>query len=176
MEYSFAEELWHYLVEESWFLEAEARKARWDERKPTGERVRRLFELERLLPAGKPLPEPTDPAQAYLIGRVRDAHSTVNQLEEEALGRAQLHDESLKEIDYQISRAALSLDQFSGWGVGYNTGVDFKRNHLERELSNLRRERRSSLLRTWEDIASLRREFREALVEYKSLFGRLGLL
>jgi hypothetical protein len=112
----------------------------------------------------------------YLVGKLLDTRGTIDQLAREAQARAQLHEESLREIDYQVSKAAFSLDQFSHWGIGYNTGVDFKRNHLEREISNLRKERRSTLVRTWEDIASLRKEFREAVAEYKSLLSRLGLL
>lgn|GEM_PF-3807274 len=172
------EELWRHFdfVEESLFPIIGPAKPEWDEWKPTGLLVKSLFDLRQFLPEGKALPEPEDEAQAYLIGKLTDARSAVGQLEEEALARAQLHEESLREIDYQISRAALSLDQFTGWGIGYNTGVDIKRNQLERELSNLRRERRSTLLRTWEDIANLREEFREAVAEYKSLLNRLGLL
>lgn len=175
MNNQFYEELW-LSSEGSWADQVVVPKKPWDERKPTGELVKELFDLRRFLPKGKALPEPEDEAQAYLIGKLRDARSAVGQLEEEAVARSQLHDESITEISYQISRTALSLDHFTGWGVGYNTGVDIKRNQLERELSNLRKERRSTLLRTWEDIASLRKEFREAVAEYKSLLSRLGLL
>ena len=148
----------------------------WDVRRPTGQLVEELFDLGRLLPDRKFLPEPADEAQSYLIGKLKDARATIDQLQADALARAELHHESLREIDYQISRAAFSLDQFSHWGIGYNTGVDIKRNLLERELSNLRKDRRSTLLRAWEDIASVRKEFREAVAEYKSLLSRLGLL
>ncbi|MDA2912531.1 hypothetical protein MYX77_00975 [Acidobacteriia bacterium AH_259_A11_L15] len=178
VDHQLYEELWHYFdfFEQPLFLEVGMPKPPWDERKPTGDLVRKLFDLRRFLPEGKPLPEPEDEAQSYVIGKLKDSRSTIDQLEEEVLARAQLQDETLREIDYQISQAALSLDHFTGWGVGYNTGVDIKRNHLERELSNLRKERRSSLLRTWQDISSLRKEFREGVVEYKSLLSRLGLL
>ena len=175
VDYELYEELW-LTSEGRWADHVVSAKVPWDECRPTGGLVKTLFDLRRFLPERKPLPEPQDEAQAYLIGKLKDARSTVDQLEEEALARAKLQDESLAEIDYQISRAALSLDHFTGFGVGRNVGVDIKRNQLERELSNLRKERRSTFLRTWEDIASLRKEFREAVVEYKSLLSRLGLL
>ncbi len=87
-----------------------------------------------------------------------------------------MHDQSVAEIDYQITQAASSLEQFSNWGIGYNTGVDVKRNFLERELSNLRKERRSLLVRTWDDIGRLRKEFRQLVREYKAMLSRLDLL
>ena len=173
------EELWHSLnfsEDEPLFLEAGVRKTPWDERRPTAELVRSLFELSALLPQTKQLPESADHAQSYVVGLLRDTRTTIRQLGEEALARAEVHDQTVREVDYQISRAALSLDRFTGWTVGYNTGVDIKRNHLERELSSLRKERRSALVRTWKDIAALRKEFREAVAQYKSLLGRLQLL
>ena len=73
-----------------------------------------------------------------------------------------------EEIDSQISYAQLSLEEFSGWGVGYNTGVDVKRNHLERQLQQLRSERRSSQLQAWTDFVRLRKDLREALLDYQA--------
>lgn len=172
-----SEELWRYFdFSEETLFPLVAPKPAWDERKPTGDLVKQLFDLPRFLPESKPLPEPEDEARAYLIGKLRDARSTVAQVQEEALARAQLHDESTREIDYQISRAAVSLDQFTGIGISHYAGVEIRRAHLERQLANFRRDRRSVFLKTWEDIAKLRKEFREAVVEYKSLLGRLGLL
>lgn len=52
--------------------------------------------------------------------------------------------------------------------MGYNTGVDVKRNHLERQLQQLRTERRAAELRTWDDLVRLRKELREAVREYES--------
>ena len=100
----------------------------------------------------------------------------LHQLQEEARARATLHDRAMHELDYQISRAAIGLTHFKDVGVGYNTGVDMRRTHLERELSQLRRERRTTLQRTWQDVASLREEFRDALAEYKSRLSRLTVL
>lgn len=169
------DELW-LTWEGRWIDQVVSPKEPWDERRPTGQLVKELFDLRGLRPERKPLPEPEDEAQAYLIGRLKDARVVIDQLEGEAQARAQLQDETIREIDYQISKAAFSLDQFHHWGIGYNTGVDVKRNFLERELSNFRKDRRSTLLRGWEDIARVRKEFREAVVEYKSLLNRLGLL
>lgn len=167
----------YWLASESrWADEVVSPKVPWDERRLTAELVKQLFDLGRFLPERKPLPEPEDDAQAYVVGKLKDTGSTINQLEEEALARAQLHDESIGEIDYQISRAALSLDQFTGIGISQYAGIEIRRAHLERQLANFRRDRRGAFLKTWEDIASLRKEFREAVVEYKSLLSRLGLL
>jgi len=90
----FSEDLWLW-SEGLWADQVVSPKLPWDERRPTGELVNELFALRRVLPEGKPLPEPQDEAQAYLIGKLKDARSTVAQLQEDALARAQSHDESV---------------------------------------------------------------------------------
>ena len=83
---------------------------------------------------------------------------------------------ALRKSITRLRKQASSLEQFSNWGIGYNTGVDVKRNFLERELSNLRKERRSLLVKTWDDIGRLRKEFRQLVREYKAMLSRLDLL
>jgi cyclopropane fatty-acyl-phospholipid synthase-like methyltransferase len=81
-----------------------------------------------------------------------------------------------KELDYQLSRAALSLSEFRHWGLGYNTGVDVKRNMLEKQLTDFRKEKRKTELQCWEDIISLKKDLRKILEEYKALLNRKELL
>lgn len=59
------EELWRHFdfAEESWFPIVGPPKPAWDERRPTGELVKKLFDLGRFLPEQKPLPEPDDEAE-----------------------------------------------------------------------------------------------------------------
>ena len=164
-----------WLADQPFFIES-MDKVPWDSRKPTAELGGELFHMERLSPARKTLAEPSDELGAYILSQTRDAGYALAQLRQEASSRAQMHDQSVAEIDYQITQAASSLEQFSNWGIGYNTGVDVKRNFLERELSNLRKERRSLLVRTWDDIGRLRKEFRQLVREYKAMLSRLDLL
>ena len=150
-------------------------KDSWELEKPVSKLVKELFALPYLGAPRKDAP-PTDEIESYLSEKVADVGVILTQLKGEAAARAEVHDETVREIDYQITKAATSLDQFSRWGIGYNTGVDFKRNSLERDLSNLRKERRSTILKTWTDLRILRAEFREALAQYRSLLSRHGLL
>lgn len=89
--------------------------------------------------------------------------------------RKNLHVESQSQVDYQISTAAQSLEEFSFFGVGYNQGIDFKRNHLERQLAIFRKERRDSRLKTWQDLSALGKELREAAAEYQDALRRYRL-
>ncbi len=140
--------------------------------------VRYLFELEMERLRKKPRPPdpvrdllaiPTDePAAAgdalddYLGHRSRRLERAVSEMRDELFTRIELRDRTLEQIDYQISRAAFSLKTFTGFGLGYNTGVDVRRNLLERQLTDLRRQRRHEELNAWEDVVTVRKELRRA--------------
>ena len=111
----------------------------------------------------------------YLQSRVRDASRTVKELEDELYVRQQLHDQSTGQIEYQISHAALALDHFKGWAVGYNRGIDDKRIELERTLRELRREKRTTRVQVWDDLVRLRGELRERRREYYAALRRATL-
>jgi hypothetical protein len=114
----------------------------------------------------EPAPRTELPSEAFITDRLRAARQTKDQLRREMDLRVKMHRHFLKEIKSQITYAQFSLEKFSGWGVGYNTGVDVKRNHLERILLQLRNERRASVLKTWEDLVRIRKDLREAWQEY----------
>ena len=96
----------------------------------------------------------------------------MDQINKEIYLRFEMKNKFDTELDYQISRAAFSLGQFKFWGLGYNTGVDVKRNMLERQLADFRREKRRIELQDWEDIIGLRKDLRKVLEEYKTLITR----
>jgi len=116
------------------------------------------------------------PADEFLGERLATAGQRIAELNQETRSRVDLQDYFIGQLDYQIGEAAFSLSQLRSWGVGYNTGVDVKRNWLERQLKELRKERRDAELRTWEDVIQLRRELREVLEEYRDLRRRYALL
>ena len=105
---------------------------------------------------------------SYFQDRVATSKRGVDQVWKELESRAEMNGKFISEIDSQVRYIQFSLEKFTGWGVGYNTSVDVKRNHLERQLQQLRTERRAVELRTWEDLVRLRKELREVVKEYKS--------
>lgn len=104
---------------------------------------------------------------SYLNARLDTAQRGVDQIHREIHARRQMTQGFLEQLDSAIHYVTVSLDKFSGWGVGYNTGVDVKRNHLERQLQQLRAERRSTEQQAWGDLVRLRKELREAVAEYR---------
>ena len=101
---------------------------------------------------------------------------SAEQIQQEIQTRQQLMDNSLREIDYQISQCAFSLEQFQFFGLGYNVGVDMRRNLLERMLADLRKERRNTQLRAWENVIALRKGLRDTLAEYYDILRRYRLI
>jgi hypothetical protein len=105
--------------------------------------------------------------EQFTADRVENTQERVRQIRRELETRLEIHTRFLREIERQLAYAELSLEEFGNWGVGYNTGVDVKRNQLERQLQQLRTERRATTLRAWDDAVRLRKELRDAMLEYR---------
>lgn len=105
--------------------------------------------------------------ESYFADRVDIVRRRLDQTRNELQTRLTLHTAFTEEIDAQIGYCQVSLEKFAGWGVGYNTGVDMKRSNLERQLQQLRSERRRTEVQAWDDVVRLRKELREALQEYR---------
>jgi len=114
--------------------------------------------------------------QDFFTYRIQDLRGTIDKVNDEISNRFEMKKEFEKEIDYQIRKAAFSLKQFKFWGLGYNTGVDVKRNFLERQLADFRKEKRRTELQCWGDIISLRKDLRKVLEEYNTLLKRKNIL
>lgn len=112
----------------------------------------------------------------FFVYKIDDLGKTISELKKEIAIRLDTKLKFDEELDYQINKAAFSLGEFKFWGLGYNTGVDVKRNMLERQLADFRKEKRGIELQGWEDIISLRKELRKAIDEYNSLKRRKNSL
>ncbi len=91
---------------------------------------------------------------------------TVRDLEKDLEYRLLIYRDSVREMDMQLTYAAFSLGETKGWGVGYNRGIDMKRNHLERQLEVLRHKRRQERRTLWHDVMEVKKRLREAMSEY----------
>lgn len=134
--------------------------------------------LEELSTQEIPIEEGRKPKelQDFFTYRIQDLRGTIDKVNQEISTRFEMKKEFEKEIDYQIRKAAFSLGEFKFWGLGYNTGVDVKRNLLERQLADFRKEKRRTELQCWGDIISLRKDLRKVLEEYNTLLKRKNIL
>ena len=130
--------------------------------------------MEYLLKPEEILPDEHEQIEAsdFIDNRMKDLRAKMNQIEKEISLRFLMKNQFDEEIEYQISKAAFSLSQFKFWGLGYNTGVDVKRNMLEKQLVDFRKDRRRTQLQCWEDIIGLRKELRALNDEYRMLARR----
>jgi hypothetical protein len=111
------------------------------------------------------------------------------------LSKLQALREAIREVDQEIrAREILSegfLEALTGeadvvrrllarlgepWSKGYLPAFEELRTALTRELFNLTNRERSERLRMWEDIAALRKQRREYLLEYQALKKTAELL
>lgn len=147
------------------------RKIRQDER-TWWERHLSAGELLKYLGAVH-VPDSPEPDQSRLVERLRALGSEIDQIKKEIESRLGLLERHKRQIDYQVERAAGSLESLQG-GMGYNSGVDAKRNLLESQLASLRTELRNRVDRTWQDLVELRRGLRDLIRRYEALKRLLG--
>jgi hypothetical protein len=121
-------------------------------------------------------PARDDPVEDFFKAKFKHARQKIEQQKDIISIRAELHSQAVSQLDYQITKAATSLEEFGFFAVGYNTGVDMKRNHLERQLATFRRDRRENRLKAWQDLSTLKRELRQAIMEYEELTRRYRLV
>ncbi|HJN19179.1 MAG TPA: hypothetical protein QGH10_27045 [Armatimonadota bacterium] len=164
----------------------------WDDHDPEIELLwRRLLEEEKLAPSlldeldddlvrtVAALPHSIDAPDAlgaYLTHTLGESSQRADAAERDASLRLRLHRQAKEEIGYQILCCQSSLKAFTGWGLGYNTGVDVKRNFLEKQLADLRRERRALEIRAFDDLRTLRRELRDMASAHERAYYRLSLM
>ena len=126
-----------------------------------------LHDLVAYLPAGPPSHAERIPG--FFEHKSKRLQESLSQLNKEMETRIELRDHSFQKLDYQITEAASSLKEFNRWGLGYNVGVDVKRNFLEKMLADLRKEKRREELSAWEDVIALRKERRRIEDELSDL-------
>jgi len=134
-----------------------------------------LFPSEISREPSKEKREPKEFADFFTY-KIKDLRENIDHIKKEISVRFKMKKEFDKELNYQLSKAAFSLSEFKRWGLGYNTGVDVKRNMLEKQLTDFRREKRRTELQCWEDIISLRKDLRDVFEEYKVLLNRKEVL
>ena len=163
--------------------EASSNHDSWAEQYQIGIALRKALEskqaedfLDQMTEITLPIDAPREePVSAYFSDQLSRLKQHIEGLQQELQTRRDLHHGFRDEIEYQISRAAFSLKEFQFWGIGYNRGVDIKRNFLERQLADFRHKNRQEDLRFWDDLVESRKKLREALSEYRDTLRRASL-
>jgi hypothetical protein len=109
-------------------------------------------------------------ARELVEDRLAEAAERLRQINEEIRKRKRLSFRFREQIDDEIWYFKFHFDQFNKFfGIGYNAGIDARRNQLERLLVAAKERKRKEELRVWEDLTQLERQRDEAMKEYESL-------
>lgn len=108
--------------------------------------------------------------------KVRSLSDILAQIALETNNREEL---SLKVID-KIYRHYIYLKsklfELYGWEPGINKGIEIRRSKLEKELNTLNQEKRQEDIQCWQDIALLKKEFRDWFKQYSDLLQRVKII
>jgi len=100
----------------------------------------------------------------------------IREIQVQLKARGDLRDYFLNELDENVSHLYDYIHDIKHWEPGYKPSVDQRRSSLERELLDLREERRTQVLSFWRDVSDLEKELRTLEQEYEKAKRRKELL
>lgn len=98
----------------------------------------------------------------------------IDQIASDIKSRRSLNKMFLKHLNQEIREVEFQLKELKSWQLGNNASIESRRIHLEKELTQLKRQKREWLTDSWKDIQALRRELRQYEGELRSL-QRIGI-
>ena len=93
----------------------------------------------------------------------------IDQINTDIKSRRSLNKMFLKNLNQEIRETEFQLKEIKTWQLGNNASIESRRIHLEKELTQLKRQKREWLTDSWKDIQSLRKELRQHEWELRSL-------
>ena len=90
--------------------------------------------------------------------------------------RANLKDVILYKLDKGICYLRTKIYEIETWGLGKNRNIDTRRAQIEKELEDLKAQKRDENRESWRDTAILRKEHREFYHEYRSALKRVKVI
>jgi len=94
----------------------------------------------------------------------------------EVRSRKYLTSSLIDKIDKDICEIKGELYEIETWAFGRSRTIDIRRNHIEKKIAELKKEKRDKETERWRDIAPLKKEFRERFKEYKSVLRNFNLI
>jgi len=93
----------------------------------------------------------------------------IEEVNQDIQERERISQQVQDKIGTDIFDLEFELRELKKWALGANDSIEARRLGLERELLDLRQQKRSECIRKWSDISSLKRKKREFIMEYESL-------
>lgn len=91
------------------------------------------------------------------------------QINNDIRSRRSLNKMFLKHLNQEIRELEFQLKEIKSWQLGNNASIESRRIHLEKELIQLKRQKRLWLTSSWKDIQWLKKELRQYQGELRSL-------
>lgn len=112
-----------------------------------------------------------------LLGnRLYDLQQILREINSEITERLDLSHKLSRNIDSEscmIKNKLLSIERYP---IGLNRIIDNRRDHIEKLLDDMEKEKRQRVTEGWKDIALLRKELRSTLKEYKNILRKLDIV
>ncbi|MFX1517258.1 MAG: hypothetical protein ACFFC6_13220 [Promethearchaeota archaeon] len=113
--------------------------------------------------------KPLESEEFFFSDKIELIKQAITEIISEMKTRQALNRVFIHRIDSIIDNFTHELNELKHWTLGNNASIETRRIHLEKELLQLEKEKRSNNLSCWKDLLWLKKDLREAVIEYKSL-------
>lgn len=111
-----------------------------------------------------------------LADKVRALWNILGQIEREIQGRKDLSGDIIYRISQHYCYLKTKLYELDIWPLGASRSIENRRSGLEKQLDTLNQEQRREQVQRWQDIALLKKEFREWFKQYCDLVQRVKIV
>lgn len=105
----------------------------------------------------------------WLEDKIALLNQFIDQITSDIKSRRSLNKMFLKHLNQEIRETEFQLKEIKSWQLGNNASIENRRIHLEKELTQLKRQKREWLTQSWKDIQWLKKELRQYQGELRSL-------
>jgi len=111
-----------------------------------------------------------------LMDKIKFLRDILDDIEFQMKDREKLKDNIMYKFDKGICYLRTKIYELEIWGLGNNKDIDSRRSKLEKELENLKLQKRVETRESWRDTALLKKEQREFFHEYSNAMRRVKMI
>lgn len=120
--------------------------------------------------------EQTDSLENILQEKVHCLSDILRQIVHDIKSRKDLSLNVIYRIYQHYCYLKSNLFELYTWELGRNRGIEIRRVRLEKQLGTLKQEKRQEQIHSWQDIALLKKEFRNWFKQYRDLVQRVKII
>lgn len=117
-----------------------------------------------------------DSLETLLTEKISCLSNILAQIQQDMQSRRALSGTVMQHIDQHYCYLKTKLFELYTWALGRSRSIEQRRSSLEKQLDALDQEKRLELVKSWQDIEGLKKEFRQWFKQYRDVMQRAKII